>query len=164
VREEDVVPTLARASCAALLALAAWAGPARALDPNTPLPPGVEGELLKADALRLEALVAADVPALQALLGDELRYVHADGRVETKYVLIAAVESQGTDYVAAKARDVVARAYGEAGVVSGSVQVRVRSAGGPERKLRTLYTAVYAKRNGAWQLVAYQSTRAPDDS
>jgi ketosteroid isomerase-like protein len=57
----------------------------------------------------------------------------------------------------------VARAYGDAGVVSGSVQARVRSAGGPERKLRTLYTAVYAKRDGAWQLVAYQSTAAPPD-
>ena len=155
--------TLARATCAALLALAASAAPGRALDPNTPLPPGIEGELLKADARRLEALVAADVPALQTLLGDELRYVHADGRVETKYVLIAALESQGTDYLAAKARDVVARAYGDAGVVSGTVQLRLRTAGGPERKLRTLYTAVYAKRDGSWQLVAYQSTPAPAD-
>jgi ketosteroid isomerase-like protein len=157
------VSTLARAICAALLAVAASAAPGRALDPNTPLPPGVEGELLKADARRLEALVAADVPALQALLGDELRYVHADGRVETKYVLIAALESQGTDYLAAKSRDVVARAYGEAGAVSGTVQLRVRTAGGPERKLRALYTAVYAKRDGSWQLVAYQSTPAPAD-
>jgi len=157
------VSTLARATCAALLALAASAAPGRALDPNTPLPPGIEGELLKADARRLEALVAADVPALQTLLGDELRYVHADGRVETKYVLIAALESQGTDYLAAKARDVVARAYGDAGVVSGTVQLRLRTAGGPERKLRTLYTAVYAKRDGSWQLVAYQSTPAPAD-
>lgn len=155
--------TLARATCAALLALAAAAAPAPALDPNAPLPPGLEGELLKADARRLEAIVAADVPALQALLGDELRYVHADGRVETKYVLIAALESQGTDYLAAKSRDVVARAYGEAGVVTGTAQLRVRTAGGPERKLRALYTAVYAKRDGTWQLVAYQSTGAPPD-
>jgi ketosteroid isomerase-like protein len=159
--KEDVMLTPARATCVALLALAAWAAPARALDPDQPLPPGAEGELLKADDRRLHALVDADVPALQALLGDELRYVHADGRAETKYVLIAALESGGTDYVAAKARDVVARAYGDAGVVSGTLQARVRSAGGTERKLRAVYTAVYAKRDGGWRLVAYQSTAAP---
>jgi hypothetical protein len=153
--------TAARATCWLLLALAAWAGPAAAAEPERPLPPGAEGELLKADEQRLRALVDADVPALQALLGDELRYVHADGRVETKYVLIAALESQGVDYVAARSRDAAARAYGEAGVVSGTMQVRVREGGGPERKLRMLYTAVYARRDGAWRLVAYQSTTAP---
>jgi ketosteroid isomerase-like protein len=157
------VSILARAICAALLTWAASAAPAVALDPNEPVPPGPQGELIAADARRLDALVAADVPALQALLGDELRWVHADGRVETKYVLIAALESQRTDYVAARARDVDARAYGEAGVVTGTVQLRVRTAGGAERKVRNLYTAVYAKRDGAWQLVAYQSTTAPPD-
>lgn len=154
--------TRARAACAVLLWLAASATPpARAAEPERPLPPGAEGELLKADDLRLRATVDADVPALQQLLGDELRYVHADGRVETKYVLIAALESRGIDYVTARSRDVVARAYGEVGVVAGTVQARVRTSGGSERRLRLVYTAVYARRDGAWRLVAYQSTPAP---
>ena len=156
------MPTLARATCAALLALFAWSARVEALDPNQPLPPGAEGELLKVDDQRLQAFVDADVPALQSLLGDELRFVHSDGRIETKYVLIAALESQRMDYVAAKARDVVAHAYGDAGFVSGVAQLRVRTAGGAEHKLRNVYTAVYAKRDGAWRLVAYQSTPAAD--
>jgi ketosteroid isomerase-like protein len=151
-----------RASALALLALVLLAGPAGAIDPAQPLPPGPEGELRKADERRLQALVDADVPALQALLADDVRYVHADGRVDTKYVLIAALESQGTDYLAAKARDVVARVYGDAGVVTGTAQLRVRRSGGREQKLRTAYTAVYARHEGAWRLVVYQATPMPE--
>jgi|GEM_PF-1085183 len=153
-----------RASALALLGVAALAAQGLALDPTQPLPPGDEGQLLKVDDLRLQALVDADVGTLQGLLDDDLRYVHSDGRVDSKYVLIAALESRHTDYVSAKSRDVVARAYGDAGVVAGTAQMRVRGPGGAEQKLRSLYTAVYARREGVWRLVAYQATTAPGGS
>jgi ketosteroid isomerase-like protein len=154
------MPPVRRAPCLALLALLALAAPA--LADTKPLPPGPEGEILRTEARRCEAIVAADVPALQEILGEELRFVHSNGTVEAKYVFIAALESGRLDYVSVRTRDTAVHVYGDAGVVQGTAVLEVRAAGGPIQKLLNLFTAVYAKRDGAWRLVAYQSTRAPE--
>jgi ketosteroid isomerase-like protein len=150
-----------RVPCLALLALLALAPPARA-DETPLMPPGPEGDILRVEARRFEATVAADVPALQEILGEELRFIHSNGTVEGKYVFIAALESGRLDYVSARSRDTEVRVYGDAGVVQGTAVLEVRSAGGPVQKLLNLCTAVYAKREGSWRLVAYQSTRAAE--
>jgi ketosteroid isomerase-like protein len=152
---------LRRAPRLALLLLLALAAPAGAAE-QAPLPPGPEGEILRAETRRFEATVAADVPALQEILGEELRFIHSNGTVEGKYVFIAALESGRLDYVSARSRDTEVRVYGDAGVVQGTAVLEVRAAGGAVQKLLNLYTAVYAKRDGSWRLVAYQSTRAAD--
>jgi hypothetical protein len=153
--------TLRAAPCLALWLLLG-AHPAAALEPNEPLPPGPEGEILRAEGRRAQALVDADVPALQELLADELRYTHSTGAVETKYVFIASLESGRLDYVSVRTRDEVVHVYGETGVVAGTAVLQVQAAGGAIQKLRSVFTAVYVKREGSWRLVAYQSTRAPE--
>lgn len=153
--------TLGRALGAALVLLA-LAAPAETQGQEEPLPPGPRGEILLAEQRRQAALVEADVAVLQEVLADELRYVHADGRVESKYELIASLESGRVDYLALRARDLRVRALGEAGVVTGTATQRVRVTGGREQKLHLHFTAVYAKQGGAWRLQAYQSTRAAD--
>jgi hypothetical protein len=131
---------------------------------KAPLPPGPEGDLLRVEDRRYQAMVDVDVPALQEILGDELHFTHANGSVDTKYVLIASLESGRLDYVSARSRDPVVRVYGDAAVVLGTGVLEVRIASGPIVKLKNLFTAVYAKRDGAWRLVAYQSTKAPAES
>jgi ketosteroid isomerase-like protein len=147
-----------------LLAVAplARAGPAGAWETGEPLPPGPEGEVLRAEERRLAAVVGADAAALQEILDDELRFTHSTGQVDTKYVYIASLESGRLDYLEARARDVTARVYGDAGVLTGTTVLRLRVGGGEPQKAKLLYTAVYAKRDGAWRLVAYQSTRQPE--
>jgi Domain of unknown function (DUF4440) len=128
---------------------------------QAPLPPGPEGDLLRLEERRYRAMVDVDVAALQEILGDELRFTHANGSVDTKYVLIASLESGRLDYVSARSRDPAVRVYGDAAVVVGTGVLEVRVSSGPIMKLKNLFTAVYAKRDGAWRLVAYQSTKAP---
>ena len=153
--------TLRCALGAALLALLAL-GPRAVAQPKPPAPSEAEAEIQHAEERRLQAMVDADVPALQELLGDELRFTHANGSVETKFVLIAALESGRMDYVSAKPRDQVVHVYGDTAVETGTMLLQVRAAGGPIQKLRNVFTAVYVKRDGAWRLVTYQSTRAPE--
>jgi ketosteroid isomerase-like protein len=147
-----------RAPRFAVLALLALAAPA--LADTIPLPPGPEGDILRTEARRYEAMVAADVPALQEMLGEELRFIHSNGTLETKYVFIAALESGRLDYVSVRTRDTVVHVYGDVGVVQGTALLEVRASGGPAQKLQNLFSSVYVKRDGAWRLVAYQSTRA----
>jgi hypothetical protein len=151
--------TCSRVACVLLLPLA-LAHAAGALEPGKPLPPGPEGEILAAEALRQRALVDADLAALRELCGDELRFTHASGVVETKYVLLAALESGRLDYLAIKTSDEIVHVYGDAGVLTGNAIVHVKTADGSRRTIPNVYTAVYAKRDGAWRLVAYQSTSA----
>ena len=134
--------------------------PAAALEPGKPLPPGPEGEILAAEAERQRAFVDADVAALATLCGDELRFTHASGTVQTKYRLIAALESGRLDYVSIRSRGESVHVYGDAGVLTGDAAVQIQLPGGKRRTIDNVYTAVYVKRDGAWKLVAYQSTVA----
>jgi ketosteroid isomerase-like protein len=151
--------TRSRLACILLLPLA-LAGAAAADQPDAPLPPGPEGEILAADRERVRALNDADVAVIGELFDEELRFIHSNGVVDTKHLLIAALESGRLDYLAIRTRDVTVRAYGEAGFASGTAAIDAKGPDGKRRTITNLYTAVYAKREGRWRLVSYQSTRA----
>ena len=50
------------------------------------------------------------------------------------------------------------RVYGPTAVLTGSADMVLR---GQPDTIRLRYTLVYAKRDGRWQMVAWQSTRLP---
>ena len=54
------------------------------------------------------------------------------------------------------------RIYGDAAVVTGSAEIKV-SSGGRLLEFSILFTDVYAKQEGRWQMVAWQSTRKPEE-
>jgi ketosteroid isomerase-like protein len=156
----DVMHTPRHVLGAVLLLLAlAVPGEARAKEPAAPTP---EAELLQSEQRRYRAMVDADAPALEALLGEEVRFTHSNGRVQSRADLLGSLASGALDYLSIRTRDEAVRLYGDAGVVSGAAEIEVRAAGGPKQALRLLFTAVYAKQGGGWRLVAYQSTRAPE--
>jgi len=135
-----------------LLLCAAHSGAAPRLSP--------EQVLVAADTARLEATVAGDLAALELALGDDLTYGHSTGQVQGKQEFIADLRSGARRYRAFTAVETGARAYGCAGVVTGTSDVEVE-AQGKVLSLRLHYTATYARRHGRWELVAYQSVRLP---
>jgi hypothetical protein len=52
------------------------------------------------------------------------------------------------------------RLVGDVVVVNGKLDIRV-IANGKEQHFQGIYTDVYAKRDGRWQLVTWQSTKLP---
>jgi hypothetical protein len=116
--------------------------------------------LLAVDAERVAAFLAADPVRLGRLLADDLTYGHTTGELDDKAQLLGKLKSGELVYQSITTRDVVARAYGTAGVVTGTAALHVLNAHQP-RDVRLRYTATYVLRDGHWQLVAYQSTPLP---
>ena len=118
----------------------------------------VEQEVLAADAERVRALLANDFAALEALLGGDLAYVHSNGMLDTKASYIESLRSGASRYLTMDMSDVSVRTFGEdVAVINAKFEatVQVRS-GVVNPKPRVLI--VYARRDGRWQMVAWQST------
>ncbi len=113
-----------------------------------------------ADIQRTTALVAADTRALELLCGDELIFGHADGRIQTKSELLAALSTGEMRYFALNPGPREVRILAEAvALVFGSAELLVGTAE-DSRPLKIRYLAVYRfdARLG-WRLTAYQSAR-----
>jgi ketosteroid isomerase-like protein len=93
-------------------------------------------------------------------LSDDLLYTHSSARVETKAEFLAALRSGELKYEAMNHEDLKVRVYGDTALVTGRSAVRVRSRG-QENNLQIRFLAVYVRKAGHWQMVAWQSTRFP---
>ena len=113
-----------------------------------------------AETQRFEALVKQDVAALKRLMADDLTYTHSSGVRQTKAEYLHDLASGKLVYRAAEANDLNVRIVGNAAVITGTAKVLVNT-GGADRAIELLYTDVYVKRDGRWQLLAWQSTTKP---
>jgi len=114
--------------------------------------------VIELDRQRMAAMGASDVATLQTLLADDLIYCHSSARLDTKASLIGAMQSGATVYSSVVASDVTAQDLGSAVVLTGVAAINVTS-GGNAMSFRVRFTDVYANRNGAWQMVVWQSTK-----
>ena len=117
-----------------------------------------EQEINEAESRRFRAMLEGDAVALGRLLSDDLTYIHGDGRVDTKAGLISAIQSGELKYGSITPGDAKLRLYGSTAVIMGEVSMKVRNRG-QDLDVRLRYTDVYVKRQGQWQMVAWQSTR-----
>jgi len=140
----------------AIFAVTSWAGAAAPL-----LGADAETELAGIEKQRFAAMLAADVAALDRLLSPDLTYTHSSARVETKQEYIEAIKTGASKYKVIEPEDIRVRVYGSTAVLTGFCRFEVTS-GGQELKLRVRFTDVYVKNDGAWRMVAWQSTRIPE--
>lgn len=111
-----------------------------------------------AERARADALVRADIAAVAALLGDDLTYVHATGRVEGKAELLAGLET-GTRYLVVEQADLVVREFEDAAVLTGRARIVLqRSVLSSPVELETSFTQVWTTRSGRWALVAHHAS------
>jgi hypothetical protein len=113
-----------------------------------------------ADARRAQATLAKDRATLEQVLADELLYVHGSAVGEDKALYIDRVCSGHYDYKALTGLRRNFRIFGEVALVDGDVRIQVVTAGNP-RDFVSRYLQVWVLRNGAWQMVSWQSTPVP---
>jgi len=120
-----------------------------------------QADVLQADDRRFEAMRKEDWAALDAVLADDLTYVHSTARQETKAEHIGNLRAGKPHYRGIAPRDRKARVIGDVGLVNGTSEMHVEN-GGKEQKFTVRYLAVYAKQGGQWRMTAWQSTKVPD--
>ena len=119
-----------------------------------------EADVRKAEQDRFAAMVKGDVALLDKLLAVELTYTHGDARRIDKSAFLADFTTGAFRYSMIEPSDVMVKLYGEVAVVTGAAAMRVLQ-NGTANDIRIRYTNVHVKRNGAWQMVAWQATRLP---
>jgi ketosteroid isomerase-like protein len=117
-------------------------------------------EVAALEKARFQAQIAMDVPKLRPMLADDLYYCHSSGVCQNKEEFIGFVTSGTNKYVAMDVISMKPRLVGDVVVVNGKLDIRV-IANGKEQHFQGIYTDVYAKRDGRWQLVTWQSTKLP---
>ena len=119
----------------------------------------IEREVLAADDARVKALLAADYDTAEKLFADELTYVHSNGSLDTKQSYMQGLRAGNSRYAEMNMFDMSVRAYGETAVLSGKFTAKVIIGGGArEANLLSRVLMVWVKRDGNWQLVAWEST------
>ncbi len=112
------------------------------------------------EAQRIAATLAGQTDVLAGLLGDDLRYVHSSGTDETKAEFLARLASGHYVYKALESGHRDFRVFGDVVLVNGNIRIEVVSQG-KDKLIQCRYLQAWAKRDGNWQMVAWQSTTAP---
>jgi ketosteroid isomerase-like protein len=120
-----------------------------------------EADVLRADDRRFEAMRNEDWAALEAVLADDLTYVHSSARLESKKEHVANLRAGKPHYRGIAPRDRRVRVHGDVGIVDGISEMHVENAG-KEQRFTVRYVAVYARTGEQWRMLAWQSTRQPD--
>lgn len=115
-------------------------------------------KIIDLDRRRMTAMAEKDFATLDAIIADDLIYVHSTARLDTKASLIGAMRSGATVYTSVVASDVVAQDFGDAVVLTGVAAIGVNSSGAAN-SFRVRFIDVYANRGGQWQMVTWQSTK-----
>jgi hypothetical protein len=119
---------------------------------------------LRADKARLAAMMAGDGEALGRLMSDQLRFVHSDGRVESKADYVRNLMAGDTAYADAKTSELETTQVANDVVVVIGVQEMRKRLGTEWSNIKLRYLAVWRNENGAWRMVAWQSARPSGNS
>jgi hypothetical protein len=122
-------------------------------------------EILDIESRRVKAMVQRDLAALDGILADDLTYTHSGGRIDDKASFLALIEDTESSYLGVDfypGVEVIPCGDG-AVLVRGKAQIRLERATGEKPSYPVWFVDVFSKRDGRWQLVAWQATRAPEE-
>jgi ketosteroid isomerase-like protein len=120
--------------------------------------------VLRADQMRLAAMMAGDAPALNRLMSDELSFVHSDGRVEAKKDYVKNMLAGDTAYADAKTSDVQTKQVAPDVMVLIGAQEMRKKLGPTWSEIKLKFMAVWRNEGGTWRMVAWQSMRPAGNS
>jgi hypothetical protein len=121
-------------------------------------------EMEAVERARFEIWVKSDIAGMQTVMADDALYCHSNTQCQTKKEFIADIQSKQRAYTKLNLLSMTAKPLGKEGaVINGKVDLAAQSPGGSVN-FTAIYTSVYVKRGGRWQLISWQSTTVPKGS
>jgi ketosteroid isomerase-like protein len=105
---------------------------------------------------RWEAVLAADVATLTELYSPHIAYTHTNGTVDTREGYLAPIASGLARYTSVFRDDLQVRDLGDVVVITGRLVMEVQARDELFKKAMR-FTAVWARQNGRWQLIAWHA-------
>ncbi|MEP7365875.1 MAG: nuclear transport factor 2 family protein [Acidobacteriota bacterium] len=119
----------------------------------------VEDEIKTAEQQWAAAAKSGDAAQLNRLLSNDIVYTHATGIIDNKTSYIEKVKSKRQKYDGIVPSNVHIKVFdGHTAVLTARMRMHGTNAAGPFDD-QVLMTHVWVKTNGAWQLVAHQTTK-----
>lgn len=112
------------------------------------------------DDRRAAAAIAKDRAALDALLADDLHYVHSSAVDEDKATYVERACTGWYDYRSLTPIRRAWRVWGDTALCNGDVRIQV-VAKGVEKDFVSRYLQVWRREGGAWRMASWQSTPVP---
>ncbi len=120
----------------------------------------IEQDILQLEKEWVEALVKADVAALERIYSDSLTYTHSNSNTDTKAEYITNLKAGKTKYISMEREDVKVRVYGNTALHTSKTNIKLVTNGTPSAfSVKMLH--VYVKEGKTWCMVAHQTTRLP---
>jgi ketosteroid isomerase-like protein len=143
-----------------LLTLALGAGMVQAA-PVPSLTGDAAKQVMAAEQARTAALEHSDVATLERIMADDVTYIHASGKTDTKKSYLDAIRSGQLRYISWRAKNLHVRLLGSGAVIDGEYAVKVTDSRVQPTPfdINIFILTVYQQRNGRWQQIAWQSTR-----
>jgi hypothetical protein len=118
-------------------------------------------QVLATEHARTAALEHSDIAALERIMADDVTYIHASGKVDTKKSYLDAIRSGQLHYISWHPKALHVRMLGTGAVIDGDYAVKVMDSRMQPIPfdINIFILTVYERRNGQWQQIAWQSTR-----
>lgn len=117
-----------------------------------------EQTIMQMERERIAMTLKNDIAGLNRIIADDFSGVEISGRVVDKTQLINDIKSSDNDTQSETAESLKVRIYGDTAIVTGTSLTKGKSKDG-DYNLRILFTNVWAKRGGQWQIVNRQATQ-----
>ena len=116
-----------------------------------------EQEIQAAEKAWADSYQACDMPTMGTLLSDDLTLInHTNGGTMGKEAFVKSMASCSMEKVTNDPARI--RVYGDTAVVQGSSMYNIRKMAAP---ISVIFTRVWVKTKGQWQVVNHQSTGLP---
>lgn len=118
----------------------------------------IRAQLLQLEQRRQQALIAADIPTLSALMDDALIHIHSTGMVHNKAQLLEHIRQMG-GFVAIEREAPEVQIYGDLAMLTGLTRNTVRSLQSGQLRVREGFsTLVLRHHQGSWRILLSQLT------
>ena len=116
--------------------------------------------VLELETRRRAAIIAGDEATMCELMDEGCAYTHSNGMFDTRASLMEGISSGRLRYREIDCQYEQVREYDATVLITGRVALEV-TAMGRDLSLRSRATIVWAKADGEWKFVAWQSTSEP---